>query len=287
MKHLLRWILVLGSALLAGCITPPGPTKVEPTFVAMSYNIRCGSCEAVSDVNHWSRRKTLVADVIHKSGADLVGLQEAEFFQVRDLVELLRDFDWYGVGRDNGDQRGEMNAVLVRRGAFEIESRKTLWLSPTPEIASRGWDAMFNRTLTHIQLRSKSTGHRLHFLNTHFDHRGEQARLESAHLVARTAQALGVKDAVLLTGDLNLRPDHPAYAALASTLKDTATESETPATGGTITFNGFGKELEPGNTIDFIFVSHGLRSRSHAVITDVYQGRYPSDHFPVVSAIGH
>jgi len=272
--------------LLAGCTTTPGPTVADPTFVAMSYNIRCGSCEAVTDVNHWSRRKTLVAEVIRKSGADLIGLQEAELFQVTDLVELLPDFDWYGVGRDAGDQRGEMNAVLVRRSVFDIESRKTLWLSATPDVASPGWDAMFKRTLTHVQLRSKSTGKHLHFLNTHFDHMGERARLESAYLVARAAQELAVRDAVLLTGDLNLRSEHPAYAALARALQDAATTSATAPTGGTITFNGFGNELEPDNKIDFIFVSDGLRSRSHAVITDVYQGRYPSDHFPVVSTIG-
>lgn len=255
------------------------------SFVVMSYNIRCGSCEAVTDVNHWSQRRTLVADVIRKSGADLVGLQEAELFQVTDLVDLLRDFDWYGVGRDSGDQRGEMNAVLVRRSAFDIESRRTLWLSTTPQSASRGWDAMYHRTLTHVQLRSKVTGQRLHFLNTHFDHQGEQARLESGLLVARTAQALAGNDAVVLTGDLNLRSDHPAYAALVRVLQDTANRPEKPATGPSMTFNGFGKEIEPDNKIDFVFISHGLRSRSHAVIADLYQGLYPSDHFPVVSTI--
>ena len=124
MQHLLRWMRILAIALIAGCAQPSGTVGSAQSLVVMSYNIRCGSCEAVTDVNHWSRRKTLVADVIRKSGADLVGLQEAELFQVTDLVELLRDFDWYGLGRDAGDQRGEMNAVLVRRSAFEIESRR-------------------------------------------------------------------------------------------------------------------------------------------------------------------
>ena len=285
MQHLLRWMRILAIALIAGCAQPSGTVGSAQSLVVMSYNIRCGSCEAVTDVNHWSRRKTLVADVIRKSGADLVGLQEAELFQVTDLVELLRDFDWYGLGRDAGDQRGEMNAVLVRRSAFEIESRRTLWLSSTPDIASRGWDAMFNRTLTHVALRSKSGGRRLHFINTHFDHMGALARLESAHLIARTAQELAGKEAVLLTGDLNLRSDHPAYTALTHVMQDAATTSETLAMGPTMTFNGFGKDIEPGNKIDFVFISRGLRSRSHAVIGDLYQGHYPSDHFPVVSTL--
>jgi endonuclease/exonuclease/phosphatase family metal-dependent hydrolase len=96
---------------------------------------------------------------------------------------------------------------------------------------------------------------------------------------------LAGKEAVLLTGDLNLRSDHPAYTALTHVMQDAATTSETPATGPTMTFNGFGKDIEPGNKIDFIFVSRGLRSRSHAVIGDLYLGHYPSDHFPVVSTL--
>jgi endonuclease/exonuclease/phosphatase family metal-dependent hydrolase len=277
--------VITSIALLSGCAVSPQPISGEPAVVAMTYNIRCGSCESKADVNHWDKRKYLVAEVIRKSGADLIGLQEAELFQVKDLVDALPYYDWYGVGREDGKERGEMTAVLVRRSAYEILERRTLWLSETPQVVSKGWDAMLNRTLTMVKLRSKATGRTVHFLNTHFDHRGDKARHESAGLIMRTIQSEVESDPVILTGDLNLRDNHLAYKLLATTLQDTRTTSTTPPSGGNITFNGFGRDLKNGNTIDFILVSPGQTVRAHAVITDLYAGLYASDHFPVVATI--
>ncbi len=264
---------------------PKLPFALTTSVNVMSFNIRCGSCEAPTDVNHWSRRKTLVADLIRKSQADLVGLQEAEAFQVRDLVALLPEFDWVGVGRDDGKLAGEMNAVLVRRTAFVLESQTTLFLSETPDKVSRGWDAALNRTLTLLALQSRQSGQKFHFLNTHFDHMGEVARVQSGKLIARTVAALGADARVILTGDLNGKPGFPGYLPLAHALRDTARVTQTPTTGGDLTFNGFGHDLQPGNTIDFVFVSPSLAVQAHGVLTDVVDGRYPSDHFPVLSRI--
>jgi endonuclease/exonuclease/phosphatase family metal-dependent hydrolase len=258
------------------------PAAMRETLRVMSYNIRCGSCERADDVNHWSRRKFLVADVIQKSDADVIGLQEAELFQVQDLASLLPDFDWVGVGRDDGKEQGEMTAVLVRRSAFDITSSKTLWLSPTPDRPSKGWDAMLNRTLTLLQLKSRRTGQELNFLNTHFDHIGKVARNESARLIAKTVQALGANGTVILSGDFNSNADFPGYQSLTSSLQDAARVSRTPLSGGGISFNGFGTDLQPNNKIDYVFVSPEVEVLSHRLITDLYDGLYPSDHFPVL-----
>ena len=258
------------------------PTPLRETLRVMSYNIRCGSCERAHDVNHWSRRKFLVADVIEQSGADVIGLQEAELFQTRDLVALLRDFDWVGVGRDDGREQGEMNAVLVRRSAFAIRAQKTLWLSATPDRVSRGWDAMLNRTLTVLQLSSRRSGQTVNFLNTHFDHIGKRARDESARLIAATVQGLGENGAVILSGDFNSNTDFAGYRWLTQRLQDAAAVSRTPLAGGSISFNGFGADLQPDNKIDYVFVSPGVQVQSHRIITERYNGRYASDHFPVL-----
>jgi endonuclease/exonuclease/phosphatase family metal-dependent hydrolase len=201
---------------------------------------------------------------------------------VQDLVSLLGGFEWVGVGRDDGREKGEMNAVLVRRSAYAIESQKTLWLSETPQQVSRGWDAMLNRTVTLLKLKNRTTGKELHFLNTHFDHMGKQSRDESARLIVQTIQALGASLPVILTGDFNARPDFAGYRTLTTRLQDAAVVSRTPATGGGISFNGFGKDLQPGNKIDYVFVSPGPEVQSHRLITDLYKGLYASDHFPVL-----
>ncbi len=258
------------------------PAQQQHPIRAMSYNIRCGYCESESDVNHWSRRKFLVADLIRRSRADVVGLQEVELFQARSLALLLGDFDWVGVGRDDGAEKGEMNAVFVRRSAFSISSYKTLWLSETPAQVSIGWDAALNRTVTIVSLKSKSTGRDLSFLNTHFDHMGHRARKESAGLISRVVAGLGDKSPTILVGDLNAVPNFPGYESLTHQMHDAAVVTLAPATGGDMTFNGFGLDLQRGNKIDYLFVSPGLEVKSHKVVTDLYDGLYPSDHFPVV-----
>jgi enterochelin esterase-like enzyme/endonuclease/exonuclease/phosphatase family metal-dependent hydrolase len=258
------------------------PALQPQSIRVMSYNIRCGSCESESDVNHWSRRKFLVADVIRRSRADVIGLQEAELFQARSLAALLGDFAWVGVGRDDGAEKGEMNTVFVRRSAFSINSYKTLWLSETPEQVSIGWDAALNRTVTVVSLKSKTTGQDLNFLNTHFDHVGARARKESAVLISRVITGLGDKSPKILAGDLNAVPNFPGYESLTHQMRDAATVTLTQATGGDMTFNGFGFDLQRGNKIDYLFVSPGQEVKSHKVITDLYDGLYPSDHFPVL-----
>jgi len=268
----------LFGAVLLGTQSAQPPEAMR----VMGYNIRCGSCERESDVNHWSRRKHLVANVIKNAHADVIGLQEAELFQVHDLVSLLGDFDWVGVGRDDGREKGEINAVLVRRSALSIASHKTLWLSQTPEAVSRGWDALLNRTVTVLALRSRATGRGVNFLNTHFDHAGVAARNESAKLIERLVQSLGVNQPVILTGDFNARSDFAGYKNLTGPLRDAATASQAPPTGGNITFNGFGRDVQADNKIDYIFVSPGVEVKTHRVVTDLHNGLYPSDHFPLV-----
>lgn len=286
----LFWLMLLAT-LTTSCASPlalaPGDQAATVNATAltlrvMSYNIRCGSCERADDVNHWSQRKFRVAKLINEAQVDLVGLQEAEKFQVDDLIELLRDFDWVGVGRDDGQTKGEMNAVLVRRSVFSIESQQTLWLSETPQQISSGWDAMFKRTLTLLRLKERQRGRELYFLNTHFDHHGAQARSQSAQLVAQTVRNLPNRLPLLLTGDLNLRADSASYQTLSSSLRDAERVSLQAPTGGDISFNGFGKDIQRGNKIDYIFVSSKVGVRSHQLITALQQGYYPSDHYPVL-----
>ena len=81
-------------------------------ITVMTYNVRCGFCEDSSSVNNWSKRKYLVAYLIKNHNPDLIGLQEAEMFQVKELIEMLDEYDWYGVSRDDGKEGGESTAIL-------------------------------------------------------------------------------------------------------------------------------------------------------------------------------
>ncbi|MFA6984748.1 MAG: endonuclease/exonuclease/phosphatase family protein [Arenimonas sp.] len=273
MKRLLLIILLL---FAASSVQARGKT-----LNVMSFNIRCGFCEKPDDINHWSKRKDLVADLIRSHRPDLIGLQEAELFQVRDLAAILVDYDWVGVGRDDGKDKGEANAILFRKARFDLLTQETRWLSATPSQVGKGWDAAFNRTVSIVRLRDRKGAREFFLFNTHFDHLGQQARLQSSRLLVDLAKSLAGPLPLIVTGDFNYDNKSDAYRIVANQLRDAERASNSPAQGGSISFNGFGRSVEPGNKIDFIFVDEAFDVVSHEIITDLHRGRYPSDHYPL------
>lgn len=58
-----------------------------------------------------------------------------------------------------------------------------------------------------------------------------------------------------------------------------------PATiGPTSTWNGF-KAIEPGQLIDCVLGSSLVTVLSHGILPDSWDGRFPSDHLPVLSTL--
>lgn len=252
----------------------------------MSYNIRCGLCEAEGTPQYWPERKFLLAHLIQTQQPDLIGLQEAELFQVHDLIAMLPQYQWFGEGRDDGKTKGESTAVLYRKDKLQLLSAKTLWLSETPGKVSKGWDANLNRTFTKTQFKALKSGQSFYFFNTHFDHMGQQAQLQSALLLKAEVATLPENGKVLLTGDFNVEPSSEPYKALSKSLNDSALVAKDKLSLHAGTFNGFGREpTSPSQTIDFIFVSKNLQVTSYQVDNRRYNGLYPSDHEAVVAVI--
>jgi endonuclease/exonuclease/phosphatase family metal-dependent hydrolase len=251
----------------------------------MTYNIRCGSCEPKGNPNNWETRKYLLAHLIKTHNPDVIGLQEAELFQVEDLVEMLDDYSWMGLGRDDGKDKGETTAILFRKARFSLQGQQTLWLSLTPQQPSRGWDAAFRRTLSIAKLLDAQTKQALYIFNTHLDNEGEVARQESAKQILAEIAKIDTAAPVILTGDFNFTATAKGYEIITQTLLDAEKISTTPATGGGKTFNGFGESKEPDNKIDFVFVKKSMKALSHQVDTTTYNNLYPSDHYPVITTI--
>ena len=251
----------------------------------MTYNIRCGFCEDSSSVNNWSKRKYLVAYIIKNHNPDLIGLQEAEMFQVKELIEMLDEYDWYGVSREDGKEGGESTAILYRKTRFSPEQKQTLWLSETPEMVSKGWDAAFKRTVTITKLTDILLSKAIYYFNTHLDHIGEAARTESSQMILSEIGKYTNEYPVILSGDFNYRSSSDGYKIIVNKIFDTKLISKTESNGGNITFNGFGKDIQPDNKIDFIFVNDKVEVLNHIIDTTTFNGLYPSDHYPVISEI--
>lgn len=258
----------------------------EPITV-MSYNIRLDT--SADGINAWPYRKDAVAQMIGpKYEGDIIGLQEVLKRQLDDIQARLPDYAWVGVGRDDGRDRGEYSPIFYRTDRFRLLATNTFWLSETPELpGSRSWDAAITRVVTWARFEDLSSGGQLMFFNTHFDHRGEQARVESSQLLLNRLVGIAGDTPFILTGDLNVQESEQAYKVLADSnlLDDARYVSETGHQGPTASFNDW-EALRPAESrIDYIFVGSGIGVLNHRILDDRYDGRFPSDHLPVVSDI--
>ncbi|RYF88594.1 MAG: endonuclease/exonuclease/phosphatase family protein [Chitinophagaceae bacterium] len=279
MKRLLFYSILL----VAGAISHDAFGQQQIT--AMSYNIRL---DAASDgENRWDLRKDRVAGLMNYYGADFIGAQEVLHHQLTYLAQNLPGYNYIGVGRDDGKQKGEYSCIFYNSRQFKVISSATFWLSPTPQVPSKGWDAALNRVCTYGLFQHKKTKHKVWVFNTHFDHSGQQARRESAKLiVAKIAEVNRKNYPVIVTGDFNLKPEEAPVQYMCEHLQNTRSVSKL-VYGNADTWNGFKFNEQPQGTIDYIFTNrHSKLSVSKfATLTDSYERKYPSDHFPVMATL--
>ena len=270
--------------LWAGAQVPGGSKEAtDDALTVMSYNIRL---DVASDsANAWPyRREFLVSQVLFHA-PDILGTQEVLPSQLEYLDRHLTPYAYLGEGRE-GDGQGEYSALFYNRHKYAVAHSGTLWLSPTPdEVASVGWDAALPRVCTYGQFRDRATDRMFWVFNTHFDHRGERARVESARLITHMIDSLNRGGLpVVLLGDLNLTPESDPIAVLTDSLQDAYTVASTRL-GPAGTFTGFDYSMPAERRIDYIMVSPGVEVSRFATLTDAVDGRYPSDHFPVLATL--
>jgi endonuclease/exonuclease/phosphatase family metal-dependent hydrolase len=255
-------------------------TYAQTPLSLMSYNIRYDNPD---DAPPWTERRPHMAAQIAFNDPDIFGVQEALLPMVGYLAQTLQVYDHYGVGRDDGADQGETTTLFYRRARFERLSTQTLWCSKTPDRPSKDTDADLPRTFTRLILRDRISGKVLDIRNAHFDHKGAQARENCAHQIMALAPA---PDAFLIVmGDFNTGPDSAPYRILnASPLSDARTLSPI-VFGPSGTFNGFDIRRTDGEAIDHIFVDRRLRVTRFGTLTDSFEGKVISDHFPLMTHI--
>ncbi|WP_258099403.1 endonuclease/exonuclease/phosphatase family protein [Marinoscillum pacificum] len=245
----------------------------------MTYNIRLD--HAGDNENNWHHRKDELVSQIKFYEPGVFGVQEALPQQLDYMDENLADYAYIGVGRDDGKRAGEFSAVFYKKTEFKLIEGSTFWLSDTPEKVSKGWDAALPRICTYGLFERISDGQKFWFFNTHFDHIGVEARVESMKLILAQIKKKNKKDyPVVLTGDLNVTPDEGPITELKKVLKDSR-EAANLAFGPDATFNGFNFTQAPQKRIDYIAVSEDIKVSKYAVLTDSFDQKYISDHFPV------
>jgi endonuclease/exonuclease/phosphatase family metal-dependent hydrolase len=258
------------------------PQAREPLTV-MSFNIRYGT--AKDGENEWVRRRTMLFDLVREQDADVIGLQEALDFQIDEIVAAAPGYATIGVGRDDGRARGEFAAILFRKNRFRIAEAGTFWLSDTPTVpASKTWGNNITRICTWARLIDRD-GRGFYVFNVHLDHQSQPSRERSTQLLRDRVDARSVAgEPVVVTGDFNVGEKNPALATLIGPFLDTfrVVRPEEKTAG---TFSGFKLGNVEGDKIDYILVQPGTEVMSADIVRFSRDGRYPSDHFPVVARV--
>ena len=288
-------LLILPLLLFSACgeidDAPSIDAPADMPMRVLSFNIRFDNPNDGPDA--WPHRKDFVTDLIRFHKIDLVGTQEGLVHQLEEMEEMMPSFSWVGVGRDDGERGGEFSAIFYDTTRFALIEDDTFWLSDTPDVpGSIGWDAAITRVATWARFTDLENNRRFFVINTHFDHVGQEARVNSAKLMIEKVTELADGGPVIVMGDLNVTDQNEAYTIFADpNSRESALElfdgfyhSKHGHYGPTSTWNAF-REIYPDRRIDFIFTDRHFAFLEHGVLADIRDGHFPSDHLPVLAEI--
>ena len=246
----------------------------------ISFNVRCGN--ANDGANHWDNRADVATHFIADLAPDILGLQEPLGFQVAAFAQALPDYDWVGVGRDDGGYEGEFCPIFVRRDRFQTLEHGTFWLSDTPDIiGSRTWGNRCVRICTWAKISSVN-GPTFWVYNCHLDHESQFAREQAVAQILTDIQVRTEGIPVVWMGDFNAAETNPIVTNIAEQLTDTYRALH-PA-GPARTFTGF-DDTAPLDKIDYIWASRDWTIKAAEILTDRPDGRFPSDHEPITARL--
>ncbi|PKS11668.1 hypothetical protein jhhlp_001819 [Lomentospora prolificans] len=266
----------------------------------ITYNIRYAAPNRAPNEEPWPVRCPKLANQLQfvTSGLEssFICHQEVLHSQLVDLAgKLGPQWAHIGQGRDGGT-KGEYSPIFYRPDVWKCEAWKTVWLSETPDVPSRGWDAVLNRIVTVGEFTHVVSRTRVVVMSTHFDHIGVKAREESAKLilsVVREAQEgrEGQRpQAIILGGDFNSRPNDAGYKTITapdSGMVDVRTQvPKEKRYGNEYTYSSFGETDDAPKRIDFLFVTSdaGVDVTTYGVLSNRFDDSiYISDHRPVVA----
>lgn len=246
----------------------------------MTYNIYRADPSG-PDEWKWRNRKTQVVQNIKMIHPDVFGVQEAGRGQIDYLLDELPDYNWYGVGRDDGDDQGEHAAIFWLKGRFQADSRGTFWFSNRPDTpgskpGSRWGNPHHPRICSWVRLIERETNKAFYFYNLHLEHGDRNvAREKSVELLGERIESRAhPKSLFLVVGDFNAKSTDDAILYVVNNLGylDTYAETNENLDDGYTTLGG--------SRYDYIFV----HPKAKGLLTDSIVPKWGgSDHYPLVT----
>lgn len=255
--------------------------KPEDALRIMSFNVRC------TNVGKETRedRIDIVTKTMLDSEADSIGVQEATPEWMDTFKETISEkYAYVGVGRDDGDNEGEYSAIFYLKEKYKVVDSGTFWLSETPEKVSIGWDAGCTRICTWAILKNKETGEKYVHLNSHFDHVGIEAQKNSVKMIVDEAKKYEDLP-VVFTTDMNVKQGSDNYMSLVNSGVLDDTKFIAPDSMDYLTYHDTKPYALQDWIIDYVMINKNFDAVSYKVVTEGYDDRFVSDHYPVYADI--
>lgn len=272
----------------------------DDTFRVLTYNIQYRSIsDPASGVgDHWDIRRRPASNLVHKTQAQIIGMQEVSYIdagmRVTQAQHIAEDLT-----SDTGNKWAvahatRMHAVLWDTTRFMLmEGPYTFDVNvehtrPNPTQRAATW-SVFTDLVTYTQFV---------FINTHFQHDNATMRAESAEIISDKANEIRNGRPVIITGDFNsgsYASGQPYGIFAGHGYINTRTLSDNEINGEWNSFNSYDPNLRPGGSwIDGILVSENdFFVKQVALWADFVNGEtppvrkpMPSDHNPLSADIG-
>lgn len=252
----------------------------------MSFNLRS---DCIFDINNrWVNRKDIVTEIMFKYNCDIIGVQELTNKMHKDIIAFAKNFNIVGKARSK-KLFAERNDLIIPKNHI-IEDHKTIWLSETPnKVGSQPWFALYPRICTTAKIKLED-GTRLRIYNTHLDCLLPQARDYGIKKLSKFVENNYKEDnlPIIIMGDFNATPNSKIIKNFSNgkylSKRFFAVQEKNTELYNKPTRAGF-KGKDKGFHIDYIFVSEELEIIDVDIITDNKDGKYPSDHFPLIANI--
>lgn len=295
-KKILRAVLcvLLAAAVVFGVVElwyyPSYKSKTVPVSVentsadgeikVMSSNLRCIAVEDPAKKS-WFYRADLIIQNILSCTPDVIGFQEGTRIHYSYLCERLNEYDSVITYRDEAFF-SEGCPIFYRKDKYELINKGSFWLSETPEVMSKDWGAACYRICSYVILTEKATDKSFVVFNTHLDHVSDEARIKGVGVILDKIQEFGSLPAMIM-GDFNSKEGSQTYNSVTESFFDAKYQTENSY--NICTFQDYGRQLDR-KPIDYVMISkEGFTVNSYRVVDTLYDGVYPSDHFPLLVSL--
>jgi endonuclease/exonuclease/phosphatase family metal-dependent hydrolase len=282
-------MLFAGQSMIVAEGNVPFDVSKDGTVKVMTFNIRVGAA-FWDGGNRWGARKDIVVDTISDKSPDVFGLQEALDYQMEYIQQQLPQYGHYSVGRENGKDQGEACSIFYNKERYQLADQGTFWLSGNPEKAgSKNFGDVFPRICTWVKLTDKRERTSFYAYNVHMS-LSQSSRMKAVKIISERIAQRGTNDPFVVMGDFNMKMDNSAMEYLCTKEGDnqepmvnawTCTKAGEEKLG---TCSGFRGKVN-GSKIDHIITNPQTKILDIEIDHNHLNGRYPSDHYPVVATL--